>query len=242
VQREYNVVVTVSKLHWPMKVYHLYLSEGGHLLINNLKLKKMKSKITSEYKRFSDANLLKFARQVVSSLKDNAQFPTLKDSVTAVEQAVNDYEAALINAKGGDRTMISIKNDKKASLRILLAELSINVSQVCKGDRSMLLSSGFNISKDRSSATKLPFMLGVDLGQSGEATTRVPRIRLTRAYIHQYTTDPVTPSSAWRSETSKNNRYTFTGLSSGAKLWFRVLILDKDGELTYLEPVSRVVQ
>jgi hypothetical protein len=202
----------------------------------------MKSKITSEYKQFSDANLLKFARQVVSSLKDNAQFPTLKDSVTAVENAVNEYEAALINAKGRDRTLISIKNDKKASLKELLADLSINVTQVCKGDRSMLLSSGFNISKDRSAATKLPFMLTVDLGLPGEATTRIPRVRDTRAYVHEYTADPVTPASVWRSSTSKSNRYTFTGLASGTKIWFRIIVFDKNGESTYLEPVSRVIQ
>ena len=202
----------------------------------------MKNKITSEYNRISDANLLKFARQVVSSLKDNAQFPSLKDSVTAVENAVNDYEAALINAKGRDRTMISIKNDKKALLKQQLAELAINVSQVCKGDRSMLLSSGFNISKDRSAATKLPFMLTVDLGLPGVATTRIPRVRDTRAYVHEYTADPVTPASVWRSATSKSNSYAFTGLTSGTKLWFRIIVVDKAGESTYLEPVSRVIQ
>jgi hypothetical protein len=202
----------------------------------------MKSKITSEYKQFSDANLLKFARQVVSSLKDNAQFATVKDSVTTVENAVNDYETALINAKGRDRTMVSIKNDKKASLQELVAELSINVAQVCKGDRSMLLSSGFNVTKDRSATTKMPFMLTVDLGLSGEATTRIPRVGGTRAYVHQCTADPVTPASVWRSETSKSNRYTFTGLASGAKFWFRIIVFDKNGESTYLEPVSRVIQ
>jgi hypothetical protein len=220
-----------------------FVSSGSdHLLINNLKLKKMKSKITSEYKRISDANLLKFARQVVSSLKDNAPFAAVKDSVTALENAVNDYEAALMNAKGRDRTMISVKNDKKASLQELLAELSINVVQVCKGDRSMLLSSGFNISKDRSAANKLPFMLNVDLGLPGEATTRIPRVGGTRAYVHQYTADPVTPASVWRSETSKSNSYTFTGLASGAKFWFRIIVFDKAGESTYLEPVSRFIQ
>jgi hypothetical protein len=155
---------------------------------------------------------------------------------------VNDYENALINAKSRDRIMISIKNDKKALLKGLLAELSVNVSQVCKGDRSMLLSSGFNISKDRSAATKLPFMLTVDLGLSGEATTRIPRVRYTRAYVHEYTADPVTPASVWRSATSKSNSYTFTGLTSGTKLWFRIIVVDKAGESTYLEPVSRVIQ
>jgi hypothetical protein len=155
---------------------------------------------------------------------------------------VNEYENALINAKGRDRIMISIKNDKKALLKGLLAELSVNVSQVCKGDRSMLLSSGFNISKDRSAATKLPFMLTVDLGLSGEATTRIRRVRYTRAYVHEYTADPVTPASVWRSATSKSNSYTFTGLTSGTKLWFRIIVVDKAGESTYLEPVSRVIQ
>jgi hypothetical protein len=107
----------------------------------------------------------------------------------------------------------------------------------------MLLSSGFNINKDRSAAAaKLPFMLTVDLGLPGEATTRIPKVRDTRAYVHEYTADPVTPASAWRSAASKSNSYTFTGLTSGAKVWFRIIVVDKAGESTYLEPVSRIIQ
>ena len=201
----------------------------------------MKSILTT-FKRGTDASLSTLARRVVSNVKSNEQFKSLTEPVTAVENALTEYDDALIKAGSGDRSLISDKNSKRAVLRGLLANLAVRVSQLSSGNDSVLLSSGFDVSKDRSGPTKKPIILVVDLGLPGEATTRIPQVRKTRAYIHQYTTDPLTPDNVWRSETSKSNRYNFKGLPSGAKLWFRVVIFDKDGNSTYLAPVARIIQ
>jgi hypothetical protein len=59
-----------------------------------------------------------------------------------------DY-TILSNAAGRDKTLVSIKNDKRAELRTLLAELADYVTSVCNGDRTMLLSSGFDLARQR---------------------------------------------------------------------------------------------
>jgi hypothetical protein len=38
------------------------------------------------------------------------------------------------------------------------------------------------------------------------------------------------------------NLRTFNGLDSAAKIWLRIIVIDKNGESTYWEPVSRIVQ
>jgi hypothetical protein len=202
----------------------------------------MKSKITFSFNQGSDASLAKLTRDIVSNLKNNARFPNVTDAVAGIEKALNEYDVALANAAGRDKTMVSIKNDKKAELRELLASLAIDLTQISKGDRSMLLSSGFDVSKERDNPRKVPPNLVVHLAAPGEATIRVRRFRGTRAYVHQYTPDPLTPESVWAGETTASREHTFRGLKSTAKMWFRVIVLEKSGSSTYIEPVLRVIQ
>jgi hypothetical protein len=107
----------------------------------------------------------------------------------------------------------------------------------------MLLSSGFPISGDKSNqAEPVIQQLEVELGPPGEATTKVKRLRAARAYMHQYTTEPPTTETKWVSEGSKQPFYTFSGLNSTAKHWFRVVAIGQDGETVFSPVVTRVIQ
>jgi hypothetical protein len=77
---------------------------------------------------------------------------------------------------------------------------------------------------------------------SGQVTTRVNRVTKAKAYVHQYTVDPLTPDSVWISETTVKPEHTFTGLASASKVWLRVIVINKDGESIYWDPVLRIVQ
>ena len=202
----------------------------------------MKSKIVFSFNQVSGASLATLARNIVSNLKNNAQFPNVAEAVAGIEKALNEYDVALSNAAGRDKTMVSIKNDKQAVLRELLASLSVVITQISKGDRSILLSSGFDVSKERDNPRKLPPNLVVDLAVPGEATIRLRSFGRVRAYVHQFTPDPLTPESVWTGETTASREHTFRGLKSTAKMWFRAIVLSRKGESTYIEPVLRVIQ
>ena len=202
----------------------------------------MKSKIVFSFNQVSGASLATLTRNIVSNLKNNAQFPNVAEAVAGIEKALNEYDVALSNAAGRDKTMVSIKNDKQAVLRELLASLSVVITQISKGDRSILLSSGFDVSKERDNPRKLPPNLVVDLAVPGEATIRLRSFGRVRAYVHQFTPDPLTPESVWTGETTASREHTFRGLKSTAKMWFRAIVLSRKGESTYIEPVLRVIQ
>ena len=121
-------------------------------------------------------------------------------------------------------------------------ELAHYVTQTAKGDKTLLLASGFDINADPNTSQKSEPVLSVELGKPGEVTIRIKRVSRARVYMHQYTADPITPQSIWTSENSINAKHTFTGLESGAKLWLRIIVVDKKGESIYWEPVSRIVQ
>lgn len=106
----------------------------------------------------------------------------------------------------------------------------------------MLLGSGFEINADTARAQKAPPKLQVELGMPGQVTTRVNRVTKARAYVHQYTADPLTPQSVWISETTLQPVHTFTGLESASKVWLRVIVIDRFGEQIHWDPVLRIVQ
>lgn len=203
-------------------------------------MKKSKIKLTFIYCR--DGELIKLARRILDCLKDNTQFPNPTPLLAIIEKALEEYIVALSNAGSRDREKVAIKDGKRATLRQLLTELAYYVTQTCKGDKAMLLGSGFDLNAEKSNPQKGPLKLHVELGMPGKVTTRVKKVSGAKAYVHQYTADPLTPQSVWISETSLNAEYTFSGLASASRVWLRVVVINKDGESIYWDPVLRIVQ
>jgi len=195
---------------------------------------------TFNYCRAGD--LIKITRRILDSLKDNTQFPNPTPALADVEKALQEYSAALSDAGGFDREMVAIKDNKQAMLRQMLTELAYYVTQISKGDKAMLLGSGFDINAEKGKPQKASPKLQVELGLTGEVTIRISRVTGAKAYVHQYTADPMTPQSVWISETSLKHVHTFNGLESAARIWLRVIVIDRTGQSLYWDPVLRIVQ
>lgn len=202
----------------------------------------MKKKIISTFIYCRDGDLVKITRRILDSMKDNTQFPNPTPAMADVEKALEEYSTALSEAGGLDREKVSIKDDKKAVLKQMLTQLAYYVTQTSKGEKTILLSSGFEINAERGKPQKAPPKLRIELGMPGQVTTRVNRVTKARAYVHQYTADPLTPQSVWISETTLKPEHTFTDLASASKVWLRVIVIDKNGDSIYWDPVLRIVQ
>jgi hypothetical protein len=202
----------------------------------------MKLTIKSSYRKCSDANLIKLSGRVNEGLKGNSHFPDAKQPV--LEKAFADFQAAVNVAGRNDRTLSSAKNDKKAVLIRILDEVADYVTMTSNGDKTMLLSSGFDIAGIRANSQSLAPIeqLDVEIGPPGQAITRVKKVAGAKAYIHQCTPDPITPDSQWTSETVTESENTFTNLKSIAKYWFRVIAIGKGKQSVYSVLVSRVIQ
>lgn len=192
--------------------------------------------------RCRDNDLAPLTRRVVDNLTGNTQFPNPSPTLDVVEKALSEYIVALSNAGGFDRTLVSVKNDKRAALRRLLLQLVQYVTQISEGNKTLLLSSGFELTPGKSAPAKPSPQLVVDIALPRQATTRVKRVARARAYIHQYAADPLTDNSVWTSETTHLHQHTFTGLTTATKVWFRVIALTHTGEQLFYEPVARVIQ
>ena len=77
---------------------------------------------------------------------------------------------------------------------------------------------------------------------NGDPVTRVKKVAGAKAYIHQYTQDPLAGDSVWINKCTTDSSYTFTGLKSKEKYWFQVIAIGLNGQEELSPPVSRVIQ
>jgi len=129
----------------------------------------------------SDAQLVKDAQTIVTSLTDNPSYPTPSPALASVNTAINDFSLAIENAADGGKTLTLIKNQKRAALGAVLRNLASYVHVACGGDLPTLTSSGFPCQKPtRTPVGVLPapdapaLSLGARSGELNASTTPVP--------------------------------------------------------------------
>ena len=200
------------------------------------------NRIVLSFKGSRDSELAKKGSHILSSIKGNSFFPDTT-LVQALEKCLQEFQAALDAAGDGSRKLISIKDDKRLALEEVLTELAFYVSRISKGDKSMLLSTGFDLAKERGiSAPLSPFKkVAVETNQPGEASIIASRVVGARAYIHQYIIDPPNANTAWVSETTAHRKHTFKGLKPAVAYWFRVVAIGLYGQSVTSDPVPRLV-
>jgi hypothetical protein len=203
----------------------------------------MKNIIVNIYKRQNDYEVGITGYRVRNKMENNPNFPNPPEALGKLGNLLPVYTNSQANAKGRDIEAVNLKNEQKALTISYLAVLAEYVTGICNGDRGMLLSSGFQISGDKSYQAEPEIQqLEVELGPPGEATTQVKRLRGARAYLHQYTTEPPTAETVWVSEGSKQAYYTFSGLKSMTKYWFRVVAISQGGQKVDSPVVTKVIQ
>ena len=199
--------------------------------------------ITSFVNRQDDLSIT--ADCVLYKLHNNEFFSDPPPALAALKKLLPEYQTSLAKAMTRDKLMVAIKNNKKNEVAGLLQELAEYVTIASKGDKSIILSSGFDVESEYNGKKGLlsPIdMLIVELGPPGEATTKAKHAKGARAYMHQYTTEPPGPNSIWISEGIAMCKYTFNRLASDKRHWFRVVAIGSGIQREFSPIVSRVIQ
>jgi hypothetical protein len=203
------------------------------------------SKIVTSFNRGRDGDLVNESGKVIQDMTKNvALFPNPNPSMAELAKATEEYQVALYNAKGRDPVLVSIKDDKRAVLRAMLTQLAEYVTSVAKGDRTVLLASGFTLAKAKGEVAALKPIekLMVDTETPEQAVIRVKKVSGAKAYTFQYTTGAVTSESQWVSRTITEFWCSLTGLQSGVKYSFRVIAIGPGDQSVYSPIVSRFIQ
>ena len=202
-------------------------------------------KILSSFNYGRDGDLVNDSGKVIQDMtKHIAVFPNPIPTVAELIQAKERYEVALYNAKGKDTVMVSIKNKERDVLRALLTRMAEYVTSVAKGDRTILLASGFSLARSKGEVKTLKPIekLMVDTETPEQAVLRVTRVKGAKAYVYQYTTEAVPGENQWVSKTITEPLCVISGLKPGVKHSFRVIAIGPGDQSVYSPIVSRFIQ
>jgi hypothetical protein len=206
-------------------------------------------KLTLSFTRLPDADFGMKAEAIVAAVaQQTIFFPTPIPALALITDAIGVYLESLIAAKSLDKTAVAIKNQRRAELTTLLIQLAMYVMQVANGDRTILVSSGFELAKTKEPAPPLvkPENFQVIEGiNTGELLMKVKRQRYAKSYQFQVTTtDPSISESApvWISQLSSSSKIYFRGLEGGKRYWCRVGLTGSYNQQVFSNVITKVVQ
>ncbi|AXY73365.1 hypothetical protein D3H65_04950 [Paraflavitalea soli] len=189
-----------------------------------------------DFVRLSDPELEIKAQAIVAAMTDNTYFTTPVPALTVVNSHITAYATALSKALTRDKAEVANKNLMRSLLEKTLMDLAGYVTFTSGGSEAALVSSGFDLAKP---AANLPpisvpdnFSVGNGVNE-GEVVSSVDRVTGARSYIHEYTADPLTPTSEWTQQFTTVRKATITDLEPGKKYWFRVAAIGPRQQIAY---------
>ncbi|HCN82976.1 MAG TPA: hypothetical protein DIT07_05050 [Sphingobacteriaceae bacterium] len=201
--------------------------------------------LIKSYVNVSDADLEVKSSHIETRLTDNPDFPDIAPALAVFTGFQNTFSLALGKAVSGDKVAIALKNQAKESLVENMRSLALQIESRSNGDKAKLLSSGFDLASDGEStpALEAPANFKVSEGpNSGQVISVVKGGWKNVAYSHEYTLSPPDVNTIWLAKTSTTAEYTFSGLPSGIKAYFRVAVIGSKDQVHYTEVHSRMVQ
>jgi len=203
----------------------------------------MTHQITNGFKQMTDNDLISFGYDIKTGMTGNAVFATPPAALGTLEKILPEYQAAISGARGGDEELRFIRKAKRVEVIALLTELAAYVTAICNGDPARLVSSGFKLKKARGTTVLSPVKdLKVTIDRAGEAVTEVKRVAGAKAYVHQYTSDPLTGDNIWINQVTTELTHNFTGLKSKEKYWFQVIAIGLNGQKSASPLIARIIQ
>jgi hypothetical protein len=185
------------------------------------------------------------AGSIYEGMNENPNFPNSTPDMATFNTARLAYTNALEKAASRSVDDIAAKDKARTVLTAMLVELGNYVTLTANGDANKLISSRFDMRKQREpkpdmqKPKNLKLWDGINPGVIHVSVDAVPGAR---SYSHEYTMDPLTPDSVWTVVSSTSRKCTFKNLQSGAKIWVRVAAVGVRNQFNYSDILSRIVQ
>jgi hypothetical protein len=193
----------------------------------------------------SDADLIVDVNGVITGLTGNASYATPVPGIPVIQGALDAFTGAIADseAAGGGVTLTAIKKDKRGILVGFMRELASYVQVTCKGDLTVLLSSGFPIQKPQRNpigTLPAPSSLTVALGmQTGELDAAVAPVFGASIYNWRIST-AAAPSVVLQSAQTTAASNSFTGLTPGVVYNVEANVVGAAGPSDWSAPVPQM--
>lgn len=209
----------------------------------------MNRKLALSFRNLSEPDLYSMAWGVVGKLTDNEYFPDAGPMLPPIQKTAEEFIQAMNDAYLGDQYYILSKNKLKEKLIALLRELGEWVEKRSKdinapyGNELALLSSGFSLAKLPGDVElQTPENFRISPGKkNGEIIMQVKRVQGAKAYLFQYTRDPLVNENQWETVSSTRCKKVIANLPLGIKFLFRIAAIGARNQVVYTRVLDRHV-
>ncbi|HTA65012.1 MAG TPA: fibronectin type III domain-containing protein [Xanthomonadaceae bacterium] len=179
--------------------------------------------------RAPDANLIAASGHILAALADNPHYVTPRPTLAELDAAQQAFVAAV---QAIDRRPVTrVARDKARSVLVQsLRTLALYVQEVSKGDREILLGSGFPLQKGRQAIAKpaTPRNLRLSQGNSGSLHARCIAVAQARSY--QWRVATAQAPTAWsQAQPSTKANTVLDGLVPGTQYLVQVRAVGSKG-------------
>lgn len=201
----------------------------------------MNKKLSLNIRKNKDSELGNYTMCIVHKLTNNEHFPDVAPLLEPIRETGDQYQQAFYASQNGDIVNISIKNDLREKLILQLRELGEWIQKRSNGDETPLLTTGFSIAKPKEEVeltepTEFCILPGKN---NGEIIMKAKRVIGAKAYLFEYTPDPLTPESKWEIVYSTTCKKTITNLPLGVKYLFRMAAIGPRNQIVYTRILAR---
>lgn len=184
-------------------------------------------------------NKIEFIRNVLSQMINNEHYPNPDVPLSEISDTCNQLEALMFRASTGDRLLKMECNNFEKMLDDKIRKLVNYVNRTANGNELILLSSGFEINKDK----KAPVMplFSVEAGPvSGSVKLKRKRDINAKSYTWQMCAKdlPVEENDWVIAGQSTQSTFTIKDLTPLSKYAFRVAVLTNEGLQPYCAPIA----
>lgn len=184
------------------------------------------------------------ARQIVTALTGNANFPNPQPALAQMTAAINGLEGAALEAQEARqvaKTRTAAQNAKEEVLDQALMQLVLYVESVAGQNDELILSVGLDVRGPTAPADSAPPALSATAGDhDGEIDLAWDTVRGARSYVVERSPDPPTDASWTHAAVSTRSRLTVEGLDSGTRYWFRVAAVTANEQGPWSNPAFKV--
>lgn len=200
-----------------------------------------RTQVAYNFIKYSIPQKIEFGRNIVVRMTGNAVFITPDPPLTQMTMAVNNLEVTYNASRDGSKQQLAAMYAAEKVLDDLLRKEALYVERIAFGNEAQILSSGFHITQQPSSAL-LPEFTAKNGEKEGEIIVKHKAVKKAAAWVWQYCTDPINEINWKLASVSTQTTFTIMGLKPGAKYWFRAAYVTPEGMSEWCDPYTKIVQ
>jgi hypothetical protein len=201
-----------------------------------------KVKVIFDFLRLAIAGKVAKARSIITEMTKNPNFAAPDVSLDAMKELTDLLESHNLAAQNGGKTETKLMHQTEAQWDDMMRKMARYVERVANNDAAIILSAGFNLSKQPVPAQR-PELSAESGIKSGSVFLRRNAVQGAKSYLWQYSMTILPDSdSGWTfAKATSKASVEIDDLVPVNKYWFRVAAVTAQGTSSYNDPVMHYI-